>query len=109
MGVAPAELEDLLLGHEVVADVAVVGIPDAYSGELPKAFIVLNANAKPDRPTAETLANFVRQKKSRSKWLGGGVEFMSQIPKSASGKILRRVLRDREKANSNLRVVNPHL
>ena len=41
IGVAPAELEDLLLGHGLVEDVGVMGVPDDYSGELPKAFVVL--------------------------------------------------------------------
>jgi 4-coumarate--CoA ligase len=97
VGVAPAELEDLLLGHPLVLDVAVIGVPDAYAGELPKAFIVLDPKAKPDQGTSQALQDFVRKKKSRSKWLGGGVEFLDQIPKSASGKILRRLLRDSEK------------
>ncbi|OAL33778.1 hypothetical protein AYO20_06954 [Fonsecaea nubica] len=98
VGVAPAELEDLLLGHPLVVDAAVIGIPDPYSQELPKAFVVLSPKAKPDAQTARELQDFVRQRKSRSKWLGGGVEFVDQIPKSASGKILRRMLRDRERA-----------
>ncbi|OAP57398.1 hypothetical protein AYL99_08136 [Fonsecaea erecta] len=100
VGVAPAELEDLLLGHPLVVDVAVIGIQDPYSGELPKAFVVLTDKAKPDAQTAQELQEFVRRKKSRSKWLGGGVEFVNQIPKSASGKILRRMLRDQERARA---------
>lgn len=106
---APAELEDLLLGHPLVSDVAVIGIPDSYAGELPKAFVVLNSKTAPDPSTSQALIDFVRKKKSRSKWLDGGVEFLDQIPKSASGKILRRVLRDREKQRAEHRAANPRL
>ncbi|KIY01306.1 uncharacterized protein Z520_02858 [Fonsecaea multimorphosa CBS 102226] len=109
VGVAPAELEDLLLGHPLVVDVAVIGIPDPYSGELPKAFVVLSEKAKPDPQTARELQDFVRQKKSRSKWLGGGVEFVNQIPKSASGKILRRMLRDQERARAQASAIRSRL
>ncbi|OQU94473.1 hypothetical protein CLAIMM_00827 [Cladophialophora immunda] len=109
VGVAPAELEDLLLGHPLIVDVAVIGIPDPYSGELPKAFVVLSDKAKPDPQTAQELQEFVRQKKSRSKWLGGGVEFVPQIPKSASGKILRRMLRDQERARAKASTVRSRL
>ncbi|EXJ74992.1 uncharacterized protein A1O5_01688 [Cladophialophora psammophila CBS 110553] len=109
VGVAPAELEDLLLGHPLVVDVAVIGIPDPYSGELPKAFVVLSEKAKPEPQTARELQEFVRQKKSRSKWLGGGVEFVDQVPKSASGKILRRMLRDQERARAKSSTVRSRL
>jgi 4-coumarate--CoA ligase len=109
VGIAPAELEDLLLGHPLVVDAAVIGIPDSYSGELPKAFVVLDSNAKPNHDTSNILQEFVRKKKSRSKWLGGGVEFVDQIPKSASGKILRRVLRDSEKAKTQKNTMKPRL
>lgn len=104
IGVAPAELEDLLLGHPAVEDVAVLAVPDAYSGERPKAFVVLKPafvkqNLKTDAEkvaTARELIEYVKQKKIRHKWLAE-VELVEQIPKSASGKILRRVLRDLEK------------
>lgn len=55
---------------------------------------------KPDLETARVLQDFVRGTKSRAQWLSGGVEFLNQIPKSSSGKILRRVLRDRDEARS---------
>jgi 4-coumarate--CoA ligase len=94
-GVAPAELEDILLGHEAVKDVAVVGVPDTYSGELPTAFIVLDKSMSRGAETASMLQNFVKSKAARAKWIEGGVEFLDAIPKSASGKILRRALRER--------------
>ena len=96
-GVAPAELEDLLLGHAVVKDVAVIGVPDTYSGELPKAFVVLDKNTQGNYSTVEMLQSYVKGKTTRAKWIDGGIEFLDEIPKSASGKILRRVLKEGEK------------
>ncbi|KAF1816385.1 acetyl-CoA synthetase-like protein [Eremomyces bilateralis CBS 781.70] len=93
IGVAPAELEDLLLGHEKVEDVAVLGIRDDYAGELPKAFVVPKPGVKPSRELALELMKYVKDNKVRYKQVKV-VEFTDEIPKSASGKILRRVLRD---------------
>jgi 4-coumarate--CoA ligase len=90
--VAPAELEDLLLGHPNVEDCAVIGIPDDYSGERPFGFVVLKPGLKSSREVEQSILDYVKEKKVRTKWLSG-VRFIDQIPKSASGKILRRVLR----------------
>jgi 4-coumarate--CoA ligase len=95
---APAELEDLLLGHPLVADAAVIGILDDYAGELPKAFVVTKEGTPNNAETVDSIQKFVRERRNRNKWLAGGVEFMEQIPKTASGKILRRQLRDQERA-----------
>ncbi|KAH8820134.1 hypothetical protein F5884DRAFT_38695 [Xylogone sp. PMI_703] len=96
IGVAPAELEDLLLGHEFVEDCAVLAIPDDYSGEKPKAYVVPKLNAPEPKRLGQELLQYVREKKVRHKWIKE-IEFIDAIPKSASGKILRRVLRDKEK------------
>ncbi|HEX9775190.1 MAG TPA: 4-coumarate--CoA ligase family protein [Actinomycetota bacterium] len=90
--VPPAELEALLITHPAVVDVAVIGIPDEEAGELPKAFVVLKpgAEATGDELMAFTAEHLAHYKHVRS------VEFVEEIPKSASGKILRRLLRDRE-------------
>ncbi|KAK7033856.1 phenylacetyl-CoA ligase [Favolaschia claudopus] len=101
--VAPAELEGHLLDHEDVADVAVIGVPDDFAGELPYAFIVLKpqpaSQVRSDPQSHQTLQKsifkHVSSAKSSYKWLNGGIEFVDSIPKSASGKILRRVLRER--------------
>ncbi len=85
--VAPAELEALLLTHPAVADVAVVPQLDERSGEVPKAFIVL----KKETP-AEEIMDWVVGKVAPFKEIKK-IEFIDQIPKSASGKILRRILR----------------
>jgi acyl-CoA synthetase (AMP-forming)/AMP-acid ligase II len=88
--VAPAELEALLLTHPCVSDAAVIGIPDPEAGELPKAFVVLKNNSKSNE---NDLISFVQENAGKHKWLRGGVEFIEKVPKSASGKILRRLLR----------------
>jgi len=90
--VAPAELEACLLGHSGVADCAVIPVPDARAGEVPKAFVVKSGDV-----TAEAIQEYVRSQKASYKWIAGGVEFVDVIPKSPSGKILRRLLRDQEK------------
>jgi 4-coumarate--CoA ligase len=88
--VPPAELEALLITHPGVADVAVIGVPDDEAGELPKAFVV----KKPDAEvTAEELQAFVKERVASYKQVRQ-VAFVDEIPKSASGKILRRMLRD---------------
>jgi 4-coumarate--CoA ligase len=94
--VAPAELEDLLLGHEQLEDVAVMGIHDDYSGERPKAFVVVKGeDKKGGEEIGRQILKYVKERKVRDKWIHE-VEFINAIPKSASGKILRRVLRDRK-------------
>jgi len=90
--VPPAELEALLLGNAKIADAAVIGVPDEKADELPKAFIV----KKDDALTADDVMGYVAERVAPYKKIRL-VEFVDQIPKSASGKILRRVLRDREK------------
>ncbi|KAI9369301.1 hypothetical protein BJX61DRAFT_536522 [Aspergillus egyptiacus] len=91
--VSPVEVEGCLLTHDSVADVAVVGAPDpeAPGNELPRAYVVL----KPGRRVGESdLKDHVKANLARHKQLRGGVVFVDEIPKSASGKILRRILRD---------------
>jgi len=91
--VAPAELEDLLMAHEAVEDAAVVPSPDDEAGELPKAFIVRRPGAEID---AEEIKRYVAERVAPYKKLRL-VEFIDEIPKSASGKLLRRVLVERER------------
>lgn len=96
IGVAPAELEDLLLGHPSVEDCAVLGIADEWAGERPKAFVVLKNGQEAGEGVGMGILKYAQERKVRHKWVKE-VEFIDEIPKSASGKILRRVLRDRER------------
>ncbi|KAL2817124.1 hypothetical protein BJX63DRAFT_117111 [Aspergillus granulosus] len=97
--VAPAELEAHLLTHPAVADCAVIAIPDESAGEVPKAIVAKSPLAGPDdEETIKSILKHVQDHKARHKWLKGGVRFIETIPKSPSGKILRRLLRDQEAA-----------
>lgn len=90
-GVAPAELEAVLHEHPAVADAAVVGKPDLEAGEIPKAFVVLRAGRA---ASGEELMAFVAARVAGYKRVRE-VEVVDAIPRTASGKILRRVLRER--------------
>ena len=92
--VAPAELEAVLLTHPAVADAAVVPLPDEEAGEIPKAFVVLrNDEQSLGDVFAQQLMDFVAKQVAPHKRIRR-VEFVSDIPKSPAGKILRRLLRD---------------
>jgi acyl-CoA synthetase (AMP-forming)/AMP-acid ligase II len=90
--VAPAELEAILVSHPAIADAAVIPSPDEEAGEVPKAFVVLKEEISPDDILAFVAGEVSPHKKIRL------IEIVDEIPKSASGKILRRVLVDQERA-----------
>jgi acyl-CoA synthetase (AMP-forming)/AMP-acid ligase II len=94
--VPPAELEALLLTHDCVADAAVIPCPDDEAGEVPKAFVVLKGET-----TADELMDFVAERVAPHKKIRL-LEFIDKIPKSASGKILRRVLVQAERERMKL-------
>mmetsp|Transcript_18199 Transcript_18199/g.29441 ORF Transcript_18199/g.29441 Transcript_18199/m.29441 type:complete len:153 (+) Transcript_18199:27-485(+) len=89
--VPPAELEACLLGHPGVQDALVIGVPHEEAGEVPRAYVVLK---DPGAHTAAEIQDYVASRVSPIKKLRGGIEFRSSIPKSASGKLLRRVVRE---------------
>ncbi|GAQ44826.1 acetyl-CoA synthetase-like protein [Aspergillus tubingensis] len=104
IGVSPVELEDSLLQHPAVADAAVVGIPEEYSGQRPKAYVVMKGTSDSGatgeiswRVVGQELMELIRSQKVRHKWLSE-VEFIDAIPKGPSGKILRRKLLERAEA-----------
>ena len=96
MQVAPAELEALLVTHPAVLDAAVVRRADEEAGEVPKAFVVLKPDDASRATPAEDIMGWVGERVAPHKRIRH-LEFIDQIPKSASGKILRRVLMDRDK------------
>ncbi len=92
--VPPAELEALLLTHPKIADAAVIGLPDDDAGEIPAAYVVLRPDTE---ATAEEIQEFIAGQVASYKQIRK-LTFLDAVPKSASGKILRRVLRDQEAA-----------
>ncbi|KMT07448.1 hypothetical protein BVRB_6g150680 isoform A [Beta vulgaris subsp. vulgaris] len=97
--VAPAELEAILLSHPSIEDAAVIPLPDEDAGELPAACVVINKNAQ---ESEEDIMNFVASNVASYKRVRS-VHFMETIPKSPSGKIMRRILKEKimEKIKAN--------
>lgn len=94
--IAPAEVEAVLYQHPAVKECAVVGKPDALTGEVPKAYVVLKEGHTAD---AEELIRFCEQKVAPYKRVRE-VEFIKEIPKTQVGKVLRKVLRYEERARA---------
>ncbi len=90
--VFPSEVEDMMLSHPKIKDLVIVGIPDALKGEAPKAFIQLKAGV---RATEEEIRSYCRSNMAPYK-VPVAVQFIDEIPRAASGKALRRLLREKE-------------
>lgn len=102
--VPPAELEGVLLSHDKINDVAVLGIQrDDLATEVPIAYVVPRPGITVDPQLEKEIVDFVASKVANHKRLRGGVKFIEEIPKSAAGKILRRVLREKYQQEENKR------
>jgi acyl-CoA synthetase (AMP-forming)/AMP-acid ligase II len=99
--VAPAELESVLLANPAIAEACVIGIADEEAGEVPKAYVVKKGEISADDVLAWVAARVAPFKKVRA------VEFIDQLPKSPTGKLLRRVLKERERAAAAARSERP--
>ncbi|CAG7945857.1 unnamed protein product [Penicillium olsonii] len=100
--VPPAELEGILVDNAAIDDVAVIGIEsEAHGSEVPLACVVRSAKSKSsgasEKDEAETIVKWLDSKVAHHKRLRGGVQFVDEIPKNPSGKILRRVLKQKFK------------
>jgi acyl-coenzyme A synthetase/AMP-(fatty) acid ligase len=97
--VSPTELEAFIITHPDVADCCVVPVPDALSGEAPKAFVVRAQGPETESITDDDLKQkiqkYVADNQTDYKRLKGGVEFIDIIPRDAGGKLLRRILKQR--------------
>jgi long-chain acyl-CoA synthetase len=92
----PREVEDSLMSHPAVREAAVVGVPDEYRGETVKAFV----SVKPgEQVEPDALISFCKERMAAYKY-PRLVEVVDELPKTATGKILRRELRDRELART---------
>ncbi|EJW82187.1 hypothetical protein WUBG_06900, partial [Wuchereria bancrofti] len=87
--VSPYEIEEKIQELEDVELCAVIGIPDEYSGQLPKAYIQLHDGCQPDENTIHRLVN---SKFASYKQLKGGIQFINNMPVNSAGKILRKEL-----------------
>ncbi len=96
-GVGPAEVEAVLCEHPAVADAGVIGKANDEAGEIPKAFVQLRPNVQ---VTADELIAFVKERIADYKRVRE-IEFIEKVPRTASGKILRRELAERERAKSS--------
>ncbi|KAI9812709.1 MAG: hypothetical protein M1827_004465 [Pycnora praestabilis] len=95
--VAPSEIEAVLLNHPDIIDAAVIGITSTHgNGEIPRAYVVRRPG-KEDTTSEEILKKHCRERLASYKSLEGGIRFVNAIPKTASGKILKRSLREEAK------------
>ncbi len=93
--IGPTEIEETLVGHEAVADSAVIGVPDDERGEVPKAFVVLSERSAGDDGLRSDLRQYVRDRLAQYEY-PREIEFVDDLPKTASGKIRRESLREED-------------
>ena len=97
--IGPTEIEDALARHPAVLLAAVVGVPDPVRTEAIKAFVVLRDGVAPDADLVENIRDCVRQRLAKHE-VPREITFVASLPTTTTGKLLRRVLRDAERAKS---------
>lgn len=104
------ELEALLMSHPSVADCCVIGVYDAAQAtEIPRAYIVLQPTVARSQETVVKITQFVNENVVDYKKLRGGIRFIDQVPKSPSGKILRRTVKEWVKQEQEQQISRAHL
>jgi long-chain acyl-CoA synthetase len=93
VNIYPQEIDNLILQHPAVADVACVGIPNSEWGEEIKAVVELHSGYQKNASTAEAILQFARQHLAKHKW-PRSIDFVSALPRTETGKLLRRQVRD---------------
>jgi acetyl-CoA synthetase len=96
------EIENTLLKHDDVNEVAVIGVPDETRGQVVKAFVVTDRESSDEFVTE--LQNFTRERLSQHEF-PRRIEFISELPKTPAGKVHRKILRDREAGSVKVNVV----
>ena len=96
--VAPTELEAVLLSHPQIVDAAVIGVQFGRDeSQLPRAYVVRRPGSEGEKLTDNDVKRHMKKKLAKYKRLDGGVRFVGAIPRNASGKILKTILRDEAK------------
>ncbi|MCO5145586.1 MAG: AMP-binding protein [Aquamicrobium sp.] len=98
--IGPGEVEDCLTGHPSVALAAAVGKPDPLRTEIVKAYIVLRDGVEPSHALADEIGLWVRERLSAHEY-PREVEFVDQMPLTTTGKVIRRIFRDRARAEAD--------
>lgn len=108
--VAPPELEAVLLSHPQIVDAAVIGITlPGGNGEAPRAYVVRRPGPEGARLNEDEVKSYLSSRLASYKALTGGVRFVDSIAKNASGKILKRILREESKKELKAGLVNAKL
>ena len=103
--IGPAEVESVLIEHPAVVESAVVGKPDDLRGEVVKAFIVLKSTYSPSEDLKQAIQLFVKGKLAKHNY-PRELEFVDDLPKTPSGKIMRRLLRKAEYEKAGKKISN---